>query len=167
MKRFFIGFLLIGAFLILSSCNNEESFSLSKDNRLVFSTDTLSLDTLFSNTSSSTYEFWLYNRNTKGVRLASVKLANGNQKGFRVNVNGIPLSNNNGFRVNDIPVYHGWVDDQSAELCHSVDEFVDSLEKVLSGQVDKRDAGYRVAQSRSIDLVADQLVKAYQQVLEM
>ena len=102
MKRFFIGFLLIGAFLILSSCNNEESFSLSKDNRLVFSTDTLSLDTLFSNTSSSTYEFWLYNRNTKGVRLASVKLANGNQKGFRVNVNGIPLSNNNGFRVNAI-----------------------------------------------------------------
>ena len=69
--------------------------------------------------------------------------------------------------LRDIPVYHGWVDDQSAELCHSVDEFVDSLEKVLSGQVDKRDAGYRVAQSRSIDLVADQLVKAYQQVLEM
>ena len=31
----------------------------------------------------------------------------------------------------------------------------------------KRDAGDRVAQSRSIDLVADQLVKAYQQVLEM
>ena len=52
-------------------------------------------------------------------------------------------------------------------FCHSVDEFVDSLEKVLSGQVDKRDAGDRVAQSRSIDLVADQLVKAYQQVLEM
>ena len=42
---------------------------------------------------------------------------------------------------------------------------MDSLEKVLSGQVDKRDAGDRVAQSRSIDLVADQLVKAYQQVL--
>ena len=58
-------------------------------------------------------------------------------------------------------------DQESAELCHSVDEFVDSLEKVLSGQVDKRDAGDRVAQSRSIDLVADQLVKAYQQVLEM
>ena len=52
-------------------------------------------------------------------------------------------------------------------FCHSVDEFVDSLEKVLSGQVDKRDAGDRVARSRSIDLVADQLVKAYQQVLEM
>jgi len=69
--------------------------------------------------------------------------------------------------LRDIPVYHGWVDQESAELCHSVDEFVDSLEKVLSGQVDKRDAGDRVAQSRSIDLVADQLVKAYQQVLEM
>ena len=130
MKRFFIGILLIGAFLILSSCNNEESFSLSKDNRLVFSTDTLSLDTLFSNTSSSTYEFWLYNRNTKGVRLASVKLANGNQKGFRVNVNGIPLSNNNGFRVNAIPVYHG------DSLCVFVEATAPSLDVIKPQEFD-------------------------------
>ena len=46
-------------------------------------------------------------------------------------------------------------------------EFVDSLNKVLNGQVEKREAGYKVAESRSIDLVAHQLVEAYQTVLEM
>ena len=50
---------------------------------------------------------------------------------------------------------------------YNVDEFVESLRKVLDGQVDKREAGYRVAQSRSIDDVAYQLVEAYRKVLEM
>ena len=69
--------------------------------------------------------------------------------------------------LRDIPVYNGWIDEESAELCHNVDEFVESLRKVLDGKVDKREAGYRVAESRSIDDVALQLVKAYQTVLEM
>lgn len=69
--------------------------------------------------------------------------------------------------LRDIPVYQGWVDEESAELCHDVDEFVSSLRKVLDGRVDKRQAGYKVAQSRAIDDVADQLVQAYQRVLEM
>lgn len=69
--------------------------------------------------------------------------------------------------LRDIPVYEGWVNEESAELCHNVDEFVDSLEKVLNGQVDKREAGYKVAQSRSIDDVSYQLVEAYRKVLEM
>ena len=69
--------------------------------------------------------------------------------------------------LRDIPVYNGWIDETSSELCHNVDEFVDSLNKVLNGQVDKREAGYKVAESRSIDLVAYQLVEAYQTVLEM
>ena len=69
--------------------------------------------------------------------------------------------------LRDIPVYNGWIDETSSELCHNVDEFVNSLNKVLNGQVDKREAGYKVAESRSIDLVAHQLVEAYQTVLEM
>ena len=59
------------------------------------------------------------------------------------------------------------MDERSAELCHNVDEFVQSLRNVLDKKVDKREAGYQVAKSRSIDDVADQLVKAYQTVLEM
>ena len=69
--------------------------------------------------------------------------------------------------LRDIPVYEGWISEESAELCHNVDEFVESLQQALDGQVDKREAGYRVAQSRSIDDVAYQLVEAYRKVLEM
>ena len=42
-----------------------------------------------------------------------------------------------------------------------------SFQKILDGKVDKREAGYKVAQSRSIDDVAYKLVEAYQKVLEM
>ena len=69
--------------------------------------------------------------------------------------------------LRDIPVYEGWIDEQSAELGHNVDEFVDSIQKILDGKVDKREAGYKVAQSRSIDDVAYKLVEAYREVLEM
>ncbi|MEW4354320.1 glycosyltransferase [Streptococcus pneumoniae] len=69
--------------------------------------------------------------------------------------------------LRDIPVYGGWIDENSAELGKTVDDFVESLYKILEGKVDKREAGYKVAQSRSIDDVAYQLVEAYKTVLEM
>ncbi|MBP2622912.1 glycosyltransferase family 4 protein [Streptococcus oricebi] len=69
--------------------------------------------------------------------------------------------------LRDIPVYEGWIDETSAELCHNVDEFVESIQDILDQKVDKREAGYRVAESRSMDDVSYQLVEAYQRVLEM
>ncbi len=69
--------------------------------------------------------------------------------------------------LRDIPVYDGWIDENVAELGHTVDDFVDSIQKILDKQVDKREAGYQVAVSRSIDNVSHQLVDAYRQVLEM
>ncbi|MGQ7462023.1 glycosyltransferase family 4 protein [Streptococcus suis] len=69
--------------------------------------------------------------------------------------------------LRDIPVYEGWVDDSSAELGQDVEDFVESIQKILDKKVDKREAGYQVAVSRSIDRVGHQLVDAYRQVLEM
>ena len=46
--------------------------------------------------------------------------------------------------VGIFPVYNGWVDETSSELCAYVDEFVDSLEKGLertSGQAEARGQG--------------------------
>ncbi len=67
----------------------------------------------------------------------------------------------------DIPVYDGWLDNQSAELGKTVDDFVTSIQNILDKKVDKREAGYQVAVSRSIDNVSHQLVDAYRQVLEI
>ncbi|HEM6289092.1 TPA: glycosyltransferase family 4 protein [Streptococcus suis] len=69
--------------------------------------------------------------------------------------------------LRDIPVYKGWIDENSAELGQNVDDFVASIQKILDKKVDKREAGYQVAVSRSIDQVGNQLVEAYRQVLEI
>lgn len=69
--------------------------------------------------------------------------------------------------LRDIPVYEGWVDDKSASFGHNVDEFVVALQDIINGKVDKREEGYKVAESRSIDDVAQKLVEAYKEVLEI
>lgn len=69
--------------------------------------------------------------------------------------------------LRDIPVYEGWIDETAADLCHDVDEFTQAIQDIIDGKTDKREAGYKVAESRSIDGVAEQLVEAYKEVLEI
>lgn len=101
MKRIFY-FLIIVAICV--ACQDDESFSTNKGLKLDFSVDTLSLDTVFSRTPSSTYSFWVHNRNNDGVRLEQVRLRRGNQSGYRVNVDGIYLDNSNGSQTNDVEI---------------------------------------------------------------
>lgn len=69
--------------------------------------------------------------------------------------------------LRDIPVYEGWADESCAEFGNTVDDFVNSIQKILDHKVDKREAGYEVAKSRSMEKVAHQLADAYRQVMEM
>ena len=64
----------------------------------------ITLDTVFSRTASSTYTFWVHNRNNQGLRLQSVRLKRGNQTGFRVNIDGMYLDNANGSQTNDVEI---------------------------------------------------------------
>ena len=101
MKR--ILFFLI-TIIVFVACANDDSFSSSSGLRLEFPADTIKLDTVFSRTSSSTYTFWVHNRNNEGVKLQSVRLKRGNQTGFRVNVDGVYLDNSNGSQTNDVEI---------------------------------------------------------------
>lgn len=69
--------------------------------------------------------------------------------------------------LRDIPVYHGWVTEDSVELATDVDGFVEKLDKVLSGKSAKIKEGYRVAESRSIERIAHELASVYQKVMEL
>ena len=100
MRRIFY-FLII---LLLVACADEDSFSTSSSLKLSFSVDTLKLDTVFSRTPSSTYSFWVYNRNNDGLRLQAVRLKRGNQSGYRVNVDGVYLDNANGSQTSDVEI---------------------------------------------------------------
>ena len=101
MKRIFFFIFVLALFV---ACADDDSFSASSGLRIEFPADTIKLDTVFSRTSSSTYSFWVHNRNNDGVRMTSVYLKRGNQTGFRVNVDGIYLDNSNGSQTNGIEI---------------------------------------------------------------
>lgn len=90
MKRLFFFISIIA--LLLSACSDNDSFSTDASYRLTFSADTVRLDTLFSTVPSSTYTFWVFNKNANGVRIRTARLERGNQSGFRVNVDGVYLN---------------------------------------------------------------------------
>ena len=96
--------LLLSVVGLLTSCNDDDTFTTSKSNLLAFSTDTVRLDTTFSKVPTPTKTFWVYNRSGNGIRLANVRLEQGNQTGFRVNVDGIYLGQANGYQVNGLEV---------------------------------------------------------------
>lgn len=88
MKRF-IYFTLTICFLILwSSCRKDFEFTQSTGN-LEFSSDTLFLDTIFTNIGSSTYNFKVYNRSDEDIVIPNVSLALGENSQYRLNVDGV------------------------------------------------------------------------------
>ena len=107
MKRYILYTMILVWGLLAAACSDDESFTTSRGDLLEFTADTLKMDTVFSNTGSSTYTFWVYNRTDKGIRLSSVRLKNGNQTGFRVNVDGRYLDNTLGAVVTDLEVRKG------------------------------------------------------------
>ena len=84
-------FFALSAVVLLSACQDNDTFSASRGNLLSFPADTLQLDTLFSTVPSATYAFWATNRSSDGIRISTVRLERGNQSGFRVNVDGTYL----------------------------------------------------------------------------
>ena len=102
-KKIVFAALLFAAF---TACDKDDSFSTSQSSRLTFETDTLTLDTVFSKTSSSGYTFWFFNNSGDGIRLSEVKLDKGNQTGFRVNVDGADLTSN-GYKLTDLELRKG------------------------------------------------------------
>lgn len=93
--------------ILLASCINDDTFSVSSADRLTFSQDTVRVDTVFSRTPSSTRTFWVYNRTANALRCSNIRLAGGNQTGFRVNVNGVYLGASQGYQINDEELRRG------------------------------------------------------------
>ena len=92
---------------LLLACSDDDTFTTSRSATLTFSRDSVIMDTVFSNVGSRTYDLWVYNRSSDGVRLQSVRLRQGNQTGFRVNVDGSYLDNTLGSVVTDLEVRKG------------------------------------------------------------
>ncbi|MBR6188893.1 MAG: right-handed parallel beta-helix repeat-containing protein [Prevotella sp.] len=106
-SSFFYSFALVVIVAVFGACSDDDEFSVSPSARLTFSRDSVIMDTVFSTVGSRTYDFWVFNRMKKGIRLQSVRLRQGNQTGFRVNVDGSYLDNTIGSVVNELEVREG------------------------------------------------------------
>lgn len=95
----FISLMFVTACLV--ACADEGGFTTSTSNRLSFSSDTLSLDTVFSNVPSASRSMWVYNKSGDGLR-CGVRLEKGNASAFRVNIDGIFLGEANNWQTSDI-----------------------------------------------------------------
>ncbi|MFC3927666.1 glycosyltransferase family 4 protein [Streptococcus caprae] len=68
--------------------------------------------------------------------------------------------------LRDIPVYEDWLTDEAVEFGQDVPSFVAALERVLSGQSRKTEAGFAIAQSRDLEIIAEQLQQAYETIYQ-
>lgn len=82
--------LAVGIAIGLSGCRDERGFSTDPNHKLSFSTDTVAFDTLFTEVSSATNMFLVYNHNKADLRIAHAALAGGEDSPYRVNIDGLP-----------------------------------------------------------------------------
>lgn len=85
---------------MLAACNDNDSFSAG--GKLSFDTDTLRMDTCFSNVPVAHKVAMAYNNSGDGIRISSIRMERRNATGFRVNVNGTYLGEETGYKTNDI-----------------------------------------------------------------
>lgn len=71
----------------LGSCRKDFDFNPSPGN-LIFSKDTVYLDTVFTNIGSSTYSLKVFNPDDEDIYIPSIRLENGESSGYRLNVDG-------------------------------------------------------------------------------
>lgn len=81
-------FFLLVIIIFLSSCRKDFEAIPSSGN-LVFSKDTVYLDTVFTNIGSATYNLKVYNASKDAISIPSIRLANGEDSFYRLNVDGI------------------------------------------------------------------------------
>lgn len=87
------------AFIIgIASCRDDFDFDIASD-KLVFSKDTLSLDTVFNYSNSQTYQLSVHNKQNKDVFVSKIYLSRGENSFFRINVDGMP-----GYNFDDVAI---------------------------------------------------------------
>ena len=75
--------------VLWSSCRSDFE-TVETTGGLEFSRDTVFLDTIFSNTSTSTYSLKVYNRRNEDIYIPEISLALGETSEYRLNVDGMP-----------------------------------------------------------------------------
>ncbi|MDR0970502.1 MAG: hypothetical protein LBM67_08220 [Lentimicrobiaceae bacterium] len=84
-----IPFVIISIIILASSCQKRDEISTDSKYKLSFSADSVLFDTVFTSLGSARRQLMIYNKNSKPLKIASIRLANGSSSPFRINVDGI------------------------------------------------------------------------------
>ncbi|QBZ99046.1 hypothetical protein [Flavobacterium sangjuense] len=95
MRKLIILF-FVGLAVTVSSCRQDFVFEPSTGD-LVFSRDTIYLDTVFTNIGSSTYTLKVYNKSSKDIKIPTIRLAKGVGTKYRITVDGMTGDENRVF----------------------------------------------------------------------
>jgi len=89
MKRnhWILAFTLFFTAILTCSCTDDK-ISTSSSDKLSFSVDTVSFDTVFSTITSVTAKVKVYNHNSDAVNISSISLGGGSNSNFKINVSG-------------------------------------------------------------------------------
>ncbi|TMM29439.1 hypothetical protein FDT66_09955 [Polaribacter aestuariivivens] len=96
--RYFVSFIICVALISISSCRKDFT-TIPNFGSLVFSKDTVFLDTVFTNIGSATYNLKVYNKGNKAITIPKIALEKGANSNYRLNVDGVP-----GKDFNDIDI---------------------------------------------------------------
>ncbi|MCY7409947.1 MAG: hypothetical protein LH473_06720, partial [Chitinophagales bacterium] len=89
MKKYSIVLLLTA--IIFSSCK-KDLITTDPADKLSFSTDTLTFDTVFTSLGSTTLYFKVLNPNSKKIVISNIHIAGGDASIFRLNIDGMPVN---------------------------------------------------------------------------
>lgn len=93
--------LFIGILCSICSCRSDFETVASSGN-LVFSKDTVYLDTVFTNIGSSTYHLKVYNKSKNDIRIPNIQFSKGLNSKYRMTIDGMQGTNGKIFRNVDI-----------------------------------------------------------------
>ena len=89
MKFFHAIVVIIFLVVIFSSCSKVKLTTNPQD-KLSFTTDTLTFDTVFTSLGSDTRYFKILNTHSKSIKISTLRLGGGSSSFFRLNVDGVP-----------------------------------------------------------------------------
>lgn len=156
--------------ICLASCNDGENLSTDPTHRLVFSSDTISFDTLFTDISSATHSFLIYNRNRAALSIPEIRLAGGGESPFRINIDGQSGTAFNEITIRGNDSLYAFVEvtvDPRGETdpFEVLDSLIFTLQSGMVQQVQLRAYGQDVTVLRGWTVTTDTILTAYKPYL--
>ncbi|MCF0193800.1 MAG: hypothetical protein HUK00_01275 [Bacteroidaceae bacterium] len=103
MDRLKLIVVIVLGVIFVTACDNYDKFTDSPSAELSFSLDTISFDTIFANTPSTTKTLIVKNNGSEGVHIADIRLLKGKDSPYRINIDGEALAE----KISDVEVRAG------------------------------------------------------------